>query len=75
MRLFFVDKHKHFVIIWKEKIMKNHISYDVFRGLYVATLLDVEFSNVYGQGKTPELAKISLTIRYNQLKSFIEKKK
>ncbi len=49
--------------------MKSLIHYDVFRGLYVATLLGGEFHNTYGHGKTPELAQISLKIRYNQLKS------
>ena len=48
--------------------MECHIDYNVFTGLYYATLLGGEFANCYGQGKTPEDATSSLKLRVNQLR-------
>lgn len=50
-------------------VLKSHISYSVFTGFYTATLLGGEFANCYGQGRTAEVAMISLRIRYWQLKN------
>lgn len=42
--------------------MDAHIHYDMFTGLYYATLLGGEFANCHGQGPTPKEAMISLKL-------------
>lgn len=48
--------------------MEAHIQYSPWINCYVATLLGGEFNNCHGQGRTPELAMISLKMRVNQLR-------
>lgn len=50
------------------KPMKAHIYYNIFTNLYYADLLGGEFDNCYGQGKTPEMAMISLKLAVNARK-------
>jgi hypothetical protein len=43
--------------------IKYHLSYQIFVDTYVALLLGGEFSNFYGEGKTPEDAVNCLVFR------------
>lgn len=48
--------------------MKAHIQYDAIRNLFIATLLEGEFSNCHGQGKTKTDAMISLLLTIRALR-------
>ncbi len=48
--------------------LNYRIDYCIWNELHISTLLDGEFSNCHGQGRTPEEAYISLKIRVNQLR-------
>lgn len=43
-------------------MLPHRIDFDVWRNLYVSTLLGGEFDNCHGQGSTPEGAYISLLL-------------
>lgn len=43
-------------------MLPHRIDFDLWRNLYVSTLLGGEFSNCHGQGPTPEQAYISLLL-------------
>jgi hypothetical protein len=43
-------------------MLPHRIDFDVWRNLYVSTLLGGEFANCHGQGPTPEGAYISLLL-------------
>lgn len=53
----------------KKHTIKYHLSRDIFKRLYDATLLGGEFANIYGQGKTEEDAVESLKLRVIQLRN------
>lgn len=59
----------------QEHQFKYHLGYDVFSGLYNATLLGGEFANTYGHGKTEENAVSSLKLRLIQLRNKRDNKK
>jgi hypothetical protein len=58
----------------KEHNIKYHLGYDLFSGMYTATLLGGEFDNTYGHGKTEKDAVESLKLRLIQLRNKIDKK-
>ena len=53
----------------QEYSFKYHLGYDVFSGMYSATLLGGEFANTYGHGKTEKDAVESLKLRLIQLRN------